>query len=990
MLHNISFSNLFGAPPREPLAIGPGSGTSLSQNSSPLISYHVGSTELHQQTSVSGSGGALISDSGSNVGGSGLLSSSSIRSINPRLTTNSDLIVLMDSDVNIDRSRALGGMCRSLGGVGSSIDGSSRFMNSEPNGYIHAYGWSLPVSSFRTLAISSNSHGTSIHSTLESGNNTLDGMNESTMVASRSLVRPYPPGNERASSLRVPIPLYCRPLTGDSFGMKIWCATAIDLSGGEIVTTVVEERFSRKIENETSKKDDRKSEHNSLSQSTELSTNMSNPIDQSSGSLVNITSSTTTSTANRTALNQLEREVDEALQESTCQNSESDESQISSYRRGPVSSTPHRRRSSISAVAAANGALIDQPSEELSSCVWICSTQHSRSKITIINMKTKPNELLESFLVTTFLYCIKSVPGTKKSDLPGLLNSSRPECKSLLLSLIEDLIGTQKRNFYQLVKLDKKDDRVTKERLLSKQYNTLPSRRRENRTNDERSFDEEAREVTDDSTIMAATINNKTSGSNNPEESHISRLLDDDISDGITTLEKLNDFVAHTQETNSSPDNDKSSPGSPTDNTPQQESPPSGARRASGPHHHPISTHLPTVWMGGKNSVLYLHSAIGQWGDCIDCVKLRDSILQIFHYRGRVFVALADGTLCVFFRDLDTKQWDLENYLLIDINLLSEISNEISTNSNETNPNPFEIHHPHPKITHGGPPAESSSTYIDPNQEDHTSLSEQLRDATEKQQRQQDELNSSSVAAAHHNKNSVRNKVAGIRCIELANKNLWIGYRNRVLIMDPISLKLKHSLSIIPQCDNQVRQLVAMKDGVFCCLRSDLIMRLYSSLKPYQHIQNIDIEPVVTRLLSPRTFVISHITAMKVVDNVLWIGNAHGIIITIPCELETQVSETIDGTSFDIQDTQGYQQNNNNTNDFLTRLSIAKSVPKCDIANAQISFHGHKDSVKFFVHADHLMLSGGQGYLDFRLDMDDQSKSINDKSHLILWQLADN
>lgn len=53
----------------------------------------------------------------------------------------------------------------------------------------------------------------------------------------------------------------------------------------------------------------------------------------------------------------------------------------------------------------------------------------------------------------------------------------------------------------------------------------------------------------------------------------------------------------------------------------------------------------------------------------------------------------------------------------------------------------------------------------------------------------------------------------------------------------------------------------------------------------------------------------------------------------------------------------------------------------------QISFHGHKDAVKFFVHSHNLMLSGGQGYLDFRLDMDDQSKSMGDRSHLILWQL---
>ena len=34
-------------------------------------------------------------------------------------------------------------------------------------------------------------------------------------------------------STSVPVPIYCRPLGGEDIGMKIWCATAVDLSGGE-------------------------------------------------------------------------------------------------------------------------------------------------------------------------------------------------------------------------------------------------------------------------------------------------------------------------------------------------------------------------------------------------------------------------------------------------------------------------------------------------------------------------------------------------------------------------------------------------------------------------------------------------------------------------------------------------------------------------------------------------------------------------------------
>jgi len=62
-------------------------------------------------------------------------------------------------------------------------------------------------------------------------------------------------------------------------------------------------------------------------------------------------------------------------------------------------------------------------------------------------------------------------------------------------------------------------------------------------------------------------------------------------------------------------------------------------------------------------------------------------------------------------------------------------------------------------------------------------------------------------------------------------------------------------------------------------------------------------------------------------------------------------------------------------------------IPYCSMAQAQLSFHGHKDAVKFFVAvpgqggtslataveppvdktpASMLVLSGGEGYVDFR------------------------
>lgn len=1034
---NISFSNLFGAP--QQLAIGSGP-TSLSRSSSTLVSYHPDQAPLSGglagntsntglvSSGAGGMGGELSFVSGGGVVGAGSVSSGGgivvggvvnqpIRSINQRLNSNSDLIVLMDTDLNMDRSRSSATL--GIVGLGPSRDGTSRFMtsSSEQQGYIHAYGWSLPVASFRNMSLA--------NSWLAAAD---DQHNQST-TSSTTLMRPVSAalGRNSTMSLRIPIPQYCRPLTGDSQGMKIWCATAIDLSGGDTLGAgdqmhLVIDTFDMQQGSLTSATTDQQAE-------------------QSSESLVNISAtSNLTSTPRKdllldetasAAINELEQEVDQALKES--------QGSSCSSHLGPVSSTPHPRislggRLSLASnndlnlrlkasrsQLATNHAINSANGEDLSSCVWICSTQHSRSKVTVIDIKNKPNEMLESFHVPTFLYCIRSVPGCKVYDLPGLLsnNPQGKETKSPLMILIDELIATQRGHFYKLVKVNEEQaSRALAERIEARCQLMM----RQNSANlnatttvnttiiehdstfyGERSLEEEISSSQNvdaaidpkDKTITTIGDDLNASGATDLDEDPvISKILDNNICDGISKLEKLNEFVAHTQEETTQATSNNPNDASITTNEDgfnedvASDKQSDSSRKLSGPHHHPISTHLPTVWMGGKDSILYVHSAIGQWGDLVDCVKLPDSILQIFDFRGRVFVALADGLLCVFFRDLQTKQWDLRNYLQIDINLLAEISaSDISSNNFSNNQDA--------QVTQEQTSSQRSNNQ---NQEDGASLSEQLRNATE--QKERDQLQKR-LALANAKRLAAKSKVAGIRCIELANNNLWIGYRNRVLIVDPISLKLKHSISVVPQLDNQVRQLVSMKDGVFCCLRSDLMLRLYSSLKPYQHIQNIDIEPVVTRLLSPRTFVISHITSMKVADNMVWIGIAHGIIITIPCGLETLVSETTivthwkDDNSVDKQPqiARGSDSNSstseNNANNLTSCMSIAKSIPKCDIANAQISFHGHKDAVKFFIHTHGLMLSGGQGYLDFRLDMDDQSKSINDKSHLILWQMPD-
>ncbi|KAL1778563.1 C-Jun-amino-terminal kinase-interacting protein 3 isoform X1 [Sigmodon hispidus] len=78
------------------------------------------------------------------------------------------------------------------------------------------------------------------------------------------------------------------------------------------------------------------------------------------------------------------------------------------------------------------------------------------------------------------------------------------------------------------------------------------------------------------------------------------------------------------------------------------------------------SSAAPTMWLGTQNGWLYVHSAVANWKKCLHSIKLKDSVLSLVHVKGRVLVALADGTLAIFHRGEDG-QWDLSNYHLMDL-----------------------------------------------------------------------------------------------------------------------------------------------------------------------------------------------------------------------------------------------------------------------------------------------------------------------------------
>uniref|UniRef100_A0AAX7UJW0 C-Jun-amino-terminal kinase-interacting protein 4 n=1 Tax=Astatotilapia calliptera TaxID=8154 RepID=A0AAX7UJW0_ASTCA len=261
-----------------------------------------------------------------------------------------------------------------------------------------------------------------------------------------------------------------------------------------------------------------------------------------------------------------------------------------------------------------------------------------------------------------------------------------------------------------------------------------------------------------------------------------------------------------------------------------------------------------------------------------------------------------------------------------------------------------------------------------------------------------------------------------IRCMTVVHDKVWCGFRNKIYVVQPKAMKIEKSFDAHPRKDSQVRLLAWDGDGIWVSIRLDSTLRLFHA-HTYQHLQDVDIEPYVSKMLGTGKlgFSFVRITALMVSCNRLWIGTGNGVIISIPLtegESELDLFSSF-LTSYAVR-VYG--------DDSGDKVTAGTFVPYCSMAHAQLSFHGHRDAVKFFTavpgHAAAsascageaagdkaadattqegtkcmLVMSGGEGYIDFRMgDEDGEMEEAEDapiklqpkaeRSHLIVWQVT--
>ncbi|XP_011815370.1 PREDICTED: C-Jun-amino-terminal kinase-interacting protein 4 isoform X3 [Colobus angolensis palliatus] len=280
-----------------------------------------------------------------------------------------------------------------------------------------------------------------------------------------------------------------------------------------------------------------------------------------------------------------------------------------------------------------------------------------------------------------------------------------------------------------------------------------------------------------------------------------------------------------------------------------------------------------------------------------------------------------------------------------------------------------------------------------------------------------------------------------IRCMTVVHDKVWCGYRNKIYVVQPKAMKIEKSFDAHPRKESQVRQLAWVGDGVWVSIRLDSTLRLYHA-HTYQHLQDVDIEPYVSKMLGTGKlgFSFVRITALMVSCNRLWVGTGNGVIISIPLT-ETVILHQGRLLGLRANKTSGVTGNRPGSvirvygDENSDKVTPGTFIPYCSMAHAQLCFHGHRDAVKFFVAVpgqvispqssssgtdltgdkagpsaqepgsqtplkSMLVISGGEGYIDFRMgDEGGESELLGEdlplepsvtkaeRSHLIVWQV---
>uniref|UniRef100_A0A3P8TH41 Rho guanine nucleotide exchange factor (GEF) 17 n=1 Tax=Amphiprion percula TaxID=161767 RepID=A0A3P8TH41_AMPPE len=218
---------------------------------------------------------------------------------------------------------------------------------------------------------------------------------------------------------------------------------------------------------------------------------------------------------------------------------------------------------------------------------------------------------------------------------------------------------------------------------------------------------------------------------------------------------------------------------------------------------------------------------------------------------------------------------------------------------------------------------------------------------------------------------------------------LWCGSQNRVLIINTTSLVQEHWFQVGTDSSRCVTCMVAYGQGVWLALQGSAQVKLYHA-QTWESLTEVDVAPAVHKMLAGADAIIRQhkaaclrITALLACKDLLWIGTSAG---------------TVAGTLKSPLVPMGSAHGHTGHVRFLTSIELPEgfdmNLPPATADSTGLDGLQRRDSARRRASAhippktNHLVISGGDGYEDFRLTNSSETVGRDDSTnHLLLWRV---
>ncbi|AWO99116.1 putative rho guanine nucleotide exchange factor 17 [Scophthalmus maximus] len=239
---------------------------------------------------------------------------------------------------------------------------------------------------------------------------------------------------------------------------------------------------------------------------------------------------------------------------------------------------------------------------------------------------------------------------------------------------------------------------------------------------------------------------------------------------------------------------------------------------------------------------------------------------------------------------------------------------------------------------------------------------------------------------------------------------LWCGSQNRVLIINTTTLVQEHWFQVGTDSSRCVTCMVAYGQGVWLALQGSAQVKLYHA-QTLESLTEVDVAPAVHKMLAGADAIIRQhkaaclrITALLACKDLLWIGTSAGVVLTlvIPAVSSGTGAGTVKSPLVPMGSAHGHTGHVR----FLTSIELPEGFdmdfppPTTDSTGTQSQSGStvdgnlqRRDSARRRASAhippktNHLVISGGDGYEDFRLTNSSETVGRDDSTnHLLLWR----